>query len=66
MAAAEAEEIVQIAAVWQRLAVQGGQGEIGGGYGQGRQAALLQGCVMQGGFQSGGGAEGVAGVGFEQ
>ena len=66
MAAAEAEEVVQIAAVWQRLAVQGGQGEIGGGYGQGWQAALLQGCVQQGGFQSGGGAEGVAGVEFEQ
>ena len=45
MAAAEAEEIVQITAVWQQLAVQGGQGEIGGGYGQGRQAALLQGGV---------------------
>ena len=47
MAAAEAKEIVQIAAVWQRLAVQGEQGEIGGGYGQGRQTALLQGGVQQ-------------------
>ena len=66
MAAAEAEEVVQIAAVGQRLAVQGGQGEIGGGYGQGRQVALLQGGVQQGGFQGSTRAEGVAGVGFEQ
>ena len=66
MAAAEAEEVVQIAAIGQRLAVQGEQGEIGGGYGQGRQTALLQGGVQQCGFQGGTRAEGVAGAGFEQ